>query len=102
MVQLLEQNVKHNVEDIQEVKKRLNRMESDVHDLKANQQVANQTMRHVMDSLNDLKSDFKVLNDSIQTSNIDQLKQYKTSVWQVGGVIIATIIGAMILFFIGL
>lgn len=101
-MQLIEQNVKHNVEDLRELKKRVHRVESDVHDLKTNQQVSNQTMTHIMDTLNDLKSNFSVLDNKIQTSNNEQLKQYKTAVWQVGGTIIATIIGAAFLFVFGL
>lgn len=101
-VELIEQNVKHNMDDIRELKKRVNRSESDIHDLKTNQQVSNQTMSHIMESLNDLKSNFKVLDEKIQTSNDEQLKQYKTAVWQVGGTIIATIIGAAFLFILGL
>lgn len=101
-MQLIEQNVKHNVEDIREVKKRLSRVEGEVNDLKANHQVSQQTMAHVMDTLNDLKGNFKILDDKIQSSNNEQLKQYKTAVWQVGITIIATIVGAGLLVVFGL
>src|SRR5690625_1194821 len=104
-MELLENNVKNNVEDIRELKKRAGYDERDVHDLKTNQQVASQTMQHVMDTLNNLKGDFKALDEEIKNSNkriyednIEQLKQYKTTVWGVGGTIIGTLIIAMIVF----
>lgn len=104
-MELLENNVKNNVEDIRELKKRAGYVERDVHDLKTNQQVASQTMQHVMDTLNNLKGDFKALDEEIKNSNkriyednIEQLKQYKTTVWGVGGTIIGTLIIAMIVF----
>lgn len=104
-MELLENNVKNNVEDIRELKKRAGYVERDVHDLKTNQQVASQTMQHVMDTLNNLKGDFKALDEEIKNSNkriyednIEQLKQYKTTVWGVGGSIIGTLIIAMIVF----
>lgn len=101
-VELIEQSVQNNVEDIREIKKRLDRAENDVHDLKANQQVTNQSITHVMDMLTDLKAGFKELDNKLDASNDEQLRQYKTAVWQVGGTIIATIIGAAILFIIGI
>lgn len=101
-MQLIEQNVKHNVEDIREVKKRLSAVEGEVNDLKANHQVSQQTMAHIMDTLNDLRSNFMVLDNKIEKSNNEQLKQYKTAVWQVGITIIATIVGAGLLLAFGL
>src|SRR5690606_30917478 len=100
-MQLIEQNVKHNTEDIREVKKRLTRVENDVHDLRANQQVANQSLSHVMDTLSDLKIGFKELDTKLDASNMEQLKEYKNAVWKVGATIIATVIGGFLLFSFG-
>lgn len=97
-VQLLEQNVKHNMDDIRDVKKRLERVEGDVHDLKTNQQVTNQNILHVMDTLSDLKAGFKELDGKFDATNTENLKQYKTIVWQVGATIIGSIIIAVFLF----
>lgn len=96
-VQLLEQNVKHNSEDIRELKKRVSRMEETIHDVKANQQIANQSIAHVMETLSELKAGFKELDTKMDENSSDQLKQYKAVVWQVGGSIIATIIGGIVL-----
>ncbi|MBS4200269.1 hypothetical protein KHA93_11570 [Bacillus sp. FJAT-49732] len=101
-MQLLEQNVKHNTEDIREVKKRLARVENDVHDLRTNQQVSNQSLSHVMDTLSDLKIGFKELDSKMDASNMEQLKEYKNAVWKVGATIIATVIGGFLLFSFGL
>ena len=96
-VQLLEQNVKHNMEDIRELKKRVSKVEENVFDLKTNQQIANQSIAHVMETLSELKVGFKELDEKMDENSSDQLKAYKTVVWQVGGSIIATIIGGIIL-----
>lgn len=108
-MELLEQTVKHNVDDVREMKKKVEHIDRDVSDLKTNQQVSQQTMSHVTNTLNNLQGDFKTLNNKIDESNqrmyednIDQLKQYKTTVWSVGGAIVASIGGAVILFFLNI
>ena len=62
-VQLLEQNVKHNMDDIRELKKRVSKVEENVSDLKTNQQIANQSITHVMNTLSELKASFQTLDD---------------------------------------
>ena len=104
-VELLEQTVKNNVDDVRDLTKRVGYVERDINDLKTNQQVANQTMSHVMDTLTNLKGDFKALDTKIEKSNekmyednIDQLKQYKTTMWSVGASVIGSLIVAVVIF----
>lgn len=101
-MQLIEQSVKHNVEDIRELKERVSRSESDISDLKANLQVTSQTLTHVMSTLEELKSDFKSVNDKLDKNQIEQLQEYKTGVWKIGATVIAGIVTAFILFYFGL
>ncbi|CDQ39563.1 hypothetical protein [Virgibacillus salexigens] len=101
-VKLIEQNVKHNVEDIRELKKRVNAVEKEVHDVKATQQVTNQSVSHIMETLSELKSGVKELDGKIDASNIEQLKEYKNAVWKVGITIIGTVIAGFLLFSFGL
>ncbi|GAQ18043.1 bdr protein [Oceanobacillus picturae] len=101
-VQLIEQNVQHNVEDIRELKKRVERVEHDISDVKATQQVTNQSISHVMETLTDLKAGFKELDNKMDTSNMEQLKEYKNAVWKVGVTVIATVVGGFLLFALGI
>lgn len=87
-VELLEQNVKHNMEDIRELKKRVGKMEEDVSDLKTNQQITNQNITHVSSALNELKASFKELDEKMDKERDQQLKDYKKAVWQVAIAII--------------
>lgn len=99
---ILESNVKHNTEDIRELKKRMNKAESDVSDLKANHQVTNQTLTHVMSTLDELKSDFKSINEKLDKNQIEQLQEYKTGVWKIGITVIGALISGFLLFYFGL
>ena len=99
---ILETNVKHNTEDIRELKKKVERHDGDISDLKANLQVTNQTMTHIMDTLNELKSDFRTIDDKIDKNQIEQLQEYKNGVWKIGVTVIAALIGGFLLFFFGL
>ena len=115
-VKLLEQTVTNNAEDIRTLKAKVSEMETNINDLKLNQTVTSQTVTQVMESLTTLKADFKVMDNKMegnikdihqemQKSNermfnnqIEQLKQYKTSLWTVGGSIIGSIIVGVSLF----
>ena len=99
---ILESNVKHNTEDIRELKKRMNRAESDVSDLKTSQQVSNQTLTHVMSTLEELKGDFKSINEKIDRNQIEQLQEYKTGVWKIGITVIGSLISGFLLFYFGI
>ena len=99
---ILETNVKHNTEDIRELKKRMENTERDVSDLKANLQVTNQTMTHIMESINELKSDFRIIDDKLDKNQIEQLQEYKNGVWKIGVTVISALIGGFLLFFFGL
>lgn len=99
---IIETNVQHNTEDIRELKKRMNITESDVSDLKTNQQVTNQTVNHIMNTLDDLRNDFKTIDDKIDKNQIEQLQEYKNGVWKIGVTVIGTLVGGFLLFFFGL
>ena len=99
---ILETNVKHNTEDIRELKKRMSKAETDVNDLKTNLQVTNQTMTHIMETLSELKSDFKTIDEKMDKNQIEQLKEYKNGVWKIGVTVIGTLIAGFLLFFFGL
>lgn len=101
-VQIIETNVQHNTEDIRELKKRVDRVEHDISDVKTNQQVTNQSITHVMDTLTDLKAGFKELDNKMDASSMEQLKEYKNAVWKVGITVIAAVIGGFFLFTLGL
>lgn len=98
---ILHTNVKHNTEDIRELKKRTERNESDISDLKTNQQVTNQSMQHMMDTLNGLKTDFKEIDKKMDENQIEQLKEYKNGVWKIGVVVIGGLILGFLAFFFG-
>src|SRR5699024_10540113 len=98
---ILESNVKHNTEDIRELKKRMNRTETDVSDLKTGQQVTNQTVGHIMSTLEELKSYFKSINEKIDKNQIEQLQEYKNGVWKIGGTVIGGLILGFLLFYFG-
>lgn len=99
---IIETNVQHNMEDIRELKKRMNKTENDVSDLKTNQQVTNQTMNHIMDTLNDLKNDFKTIDDKLDKNQIEQLQEYKNGVWKIAITVTGALIAGFLLFFFGL
>lgn len=90
-VRLLEQNVKHNMEDIRELKKRVGSVEESVSDLKTNQQITNQSVSHVMEMLSELKVSFQTLDDKMDKDREEQLKAYKKATWQVAIAIIVAI-----------
>ena len=98
---ILETNVKHNTEDIRELKKRMNKTEGDVSDLKAGHQVTNQTLTHVMKSLDELKNEFKTIDDKMDKNQIEQLQAYKNGVWKIGATVIGGLILGFLLFFFG-
>jgi len=99
---ILETNVKHNTEDIRELKKRVSRHDEDINDLKTNLQVTNQTMIHISDTLNDLKNEFKTIDDKMDKNQIEQLQAYKNGVWKIGVSVISALIGGFLLVYFGL
>lgn len=93
-LELIEQNVKNNVEDIRELKEDVKSLKKDVSDLKSDGQLAKQSITHVMTTLNDLKTGFKELDDKFDKSTTDQLQAYKSFMWKVfAGVVIFIITG---------
>ena len=57
-MELLEQNIQHATEDIREVKKRLDRAEDDITQLKSTVQLVQQSQTHIMENISDLKASF--------------------------------------------
>lgn len=97
-VKLLEKTVQHNVDDIRELKKQLERNTGDIHDLKVNQQVTQNSVGAIQESINELKLNFKQLDQKMDKDREEQLKQYKSAIWKVG----IAIVSAVFLMFLGL
>jgi len=109
-MKLLEKTITNNVENIQYMENRVSYIERDLSDLKTNQRLTGQTVTHVMETLTTLKSDFKSMdnkmgdnikemqneikksNERVFMNQIDQLKQYKSTVWKVGGSVVGSVI----------
>src|SRR5690625_4835992 len=90
-MQLIEQNVKNNVEDIRELKKKVGYVERDVHELKADHQLTKQSLSHVLDTLSELKTSFQTLDDKLDKDKEEQLKSYKKATWQVAIAIVVAV-----------
>ena len=101
-MQLLEQSVKNNTQDIREMKQEIDRLKDDVSDVKSNQQLTNQNVTHILETLSELKANFKEIDDKMDKNQIEQLKEYKNGVWKIGVTVISALIGGFLLFFFGL
>lgn len=117
---LLEQTVIHHDKDIREMSHRVSKLENEVSDMRTMQQLTTQTVAQTSETLTELKADFKRLDlklednikeiqKDVQKSNermfenqIEQLEQYKTTLWKVGGTIAGSIIVAVILYTLGI
>ena len=97
-VQLIEQNVANNTQDIRELKKKMERMEENVSELKSNQKLTQQSITHIMTGLDELKQSFKGLDDKMDKNQEEQFASYKSFVWKVGATITGSIIVALIIF----
>ncbi|CDQ22562.1 hypothetical protein [Halobacillus karajensis] len=97
-VQLIEQNVQHNTEDIRELKKKVERVENDVSELKSNHKLTQQSITHIMTGLDELKAGFKEIDDKMDKNQEKQFQSYKTFMWKVGATITGSIIVALIVF----
>ncbi|RDW18049.1 hypothetical protein CWR48_10620 [Oceanobacillus arenosus] len=91
-VQLIEQSVKNNTQDIREMKKEIDKLKGDVSDVKSNQQLTNQNVSHILETLSDLKSNFKELDVKLDSDKDEQLRKYKSMIWQVAAAIIIAFI----------
>lgn len=85
---IIETTVKHNVEDIRELKKKVEKHEGEISDLKTNQRVTTNALDTLTTSINELKLNFSKLNDKLDHDKEDQLKQYKSAIWKVAIAII--------------
>ena len=106
---ILESNVKHNTEDIREIKKRMHHTEQDVSDLKIDSHSAKQNFGHVFNSLSKVESSMEDLSKKFDADRserhkdqVEQMKQYKSAVWQVGIYLSCVIIGGFLLMQFGL
>jgi len=115
-VALIDRLVGHNTEDIRELKNRVCKVEEKTNDLEATQRVTNQSVSHILETLTDLKNEFKAIdnkieqdigkvsseirksNDKLHAHQIDTLQQYKNTVWAMGSSIVGSVIVAAILF----
>lgn len=90
-MRLVEKVTQNNIEEIKDLKKRMDRMEEDVQSLKINQTVTSQSVTSIQNLLSELKGDIRSLDDKFNRNNEEQLKSYKKMVWQVAGTIIAAV-----------
>ena len=97
-VQLIEQNVSNNTQDIRELKKKMERMEENVSELKSNQKLTQQSITHIMTGLDELKQSFKSLDDKMDTNQKEQFDSYKSFMLKISAGIIVTVIGSLIIF----
>jgi|GEM_PF-5797973 len=108
-MEILEQNVKHNTEDIRELKRRVEAHDSDVENLKIDNHSMKQNLNHVFNTLTRFESTLETLNKKFDDDKaerhrdqIAQLKEYKGAVWQVGIYLTCVLIGGFLLFKFGL
>jgi chromosome segregation ATPase len=108
-MEILETNVKHNTEDIRELKKRVDTHEASISDLKIDSHSTKQNFGHVFNTLNKFESTLEKLDEKFDEdkkerhlNQIDQLKQYKSAVWQVGIYLSCVIIAGFLLMEFGL
>lgn len=117
-MELLEQNIQHATEDIREVKKRLDRAEGDIGQLKSTVQLVQQSQGHIMENISELKVSFRNFNEKweekwqreeverkkekeeelrrYQEEKADRAKELRGFAWKVAaGVVIAAIILAL-------
>lgn len=113
-VNLHEQSVVNSVEDIRILKKKVDYIERDLNDIKTRQQLTDHILGQSMASLDTLNGDFRAMdnkmeanikeiqneikksNEKLYEHQIEQLKQYKSTMWTVGGGVILSITGAVI------
>lgn len=79
--------MQHNTEDIRELKRIVDRHDNDIHDLKTNHQLSQQTMTNVMESINELKKSFKSFEEKrakekeeMQKKEVQRLEDFKGAV----------------------
>ena len=91
-VQLLEQTVKHNAEDIRELKKRVNYIERDISEVKADHQLTKQNMAHILETLSELKTSFRTLDNKLEKDKEEQLRAYRSATWKVAIAVISAVL----------
>lgn len=108
-VQIIETNVKHNTEDIRELKRRLELVEGNVENLKIDNTGTKQSLNHVYGTISRLETSLETLSnkfdldrESRHQEQIAQLKEYKGAVWQIGIYLTCVIAGAFLLLKFGL
>ena len=96
---ILETNVQHNTEDIRELKKKVDRHDYEISDVKTNVKVQSTTLGAMVESINEIKSSLKEESRKRQEDKEEetkrrnkeqeeQLKQYKNAIWKVAIAII--------------
>lgn len=97
-VELLEKTVQHLTEDMREAKKKVEKLEENVHDLKTNQQITQHSMTNVIKSVDELKTSFDKLDIKFDESQQEQFQSYKNFMWKVSASIVGSIIVALLIF----
>lgn len=119
-VKMLKQSLSNNINDVRDLRDRVDELEKDINDLKTRHSVTDETIMHVHKTLNEIKTDFKdtddkldnhvrninreikASNERLHMSQIEQLKQYKVTLWTVGGSVVGSVIVAGIVFLLNI
>lgn len=108
-LEIIETNLKHNTEDIRDLKRRLEIVEGNVENLKIDNTGTKQSLNHVYSTVSRLENSIEALNnkfdldrESRHQEQITQLKEYKGAVWQIGIYLTCVIAGAFLLLKFGL
>ncbi|WP_077621572.1 hypothetical protein [Sediminibacillus massiliensis] len=80
-VQLIEKNVANNTDDIRELKEKVEKLRSDVTDLRSSSQLMQQSQTHLMENISELKTGLKALGDKWEEKwekeKEDEAKRYE-------------------------
>ncbi|WP_160112329.1 hypothetical protein [Salicibibacter kimchii] len=95
-LELLEQNVQHMSEDMRDIKKRVDKLETDQYDLKANMQITQHSLTALTESINDVKVDLKEMRKEMNSDKEQQLESMKSFLWKFGSGLAVLIVGGMV------
>jgi len=95
-MEVVEQNVIHLTEDVRDMKKRVDKLESDQYDIKTNQQITQHSLTTMTESVNEMKVDLKQMRKEMNDDKEEQLESMKSFMWKFGSGLAVTIVGGMV------
>ncbi|WP_373894475.1 hypothetical protein [Virgibacillus sp. CBA3643] len=95
-MEVVEQNVMHLSEDVRDIKKRVDKLESDQYDMKTNQSITQHSLNTLTESINDMKIDLKEMRKDMNSDKEQQLDSMKSFMWKFGSGLAVTIVGGMV------